>query len=188
MSDPFDNPPKRPIPEIPRRNVRAASRCPMALVLLYVIVPANSLAQVQPPERNAWYVGATMGAYFDAWEGMSGRAAASSVMLGHDFNPRWGLRGEVGGTGDVCDRRDVPPELPERTGCHRDGVLNLSLVRRFAAGPGDLSVLLGPLIPHVGFGTQVPIGPALAVAAEFDAVYSISAIAAHPKVALTWHF
>lgn len=147
-----------------------------ALAAWLASVPFGALGQT-PQRETGPYVGGAIGGYFESWEGgHSGRTVALTLILGHDFNARWGVRGEFGSTGDLCD---------PNTNCHRDRPITLSVVRRFTTGSLGFYALFGPLLPNAGLGFKIPLGRGLTVSTEFDVVYSISAIAARPKVAAT---
>lgn len=144
------------------------------VVLMCTALPLVALAQARASSRTGVYVGGSIGGYLEAWEGMSGSAAVRAVIIGFDFSRRWGIRSEVGSTGDVCDRRSGS--------CHRDRPITVSLVRRFGAGTSSFYLLFGPWAPHAGLGVEIPIGERLLVSPEFDVVYTFYAIAARPKL------
>ena len=155
-------------------------------ILLNALVPRGTLAQVQPDEGTGLYAGANIGQFFESWEGYSGSVGIWAVVVGYDFNPSWGIRGEFGPRLEMCDRDAVViiNGVTTQGYCHRHGgLINRSAVRHLPRRP---YLLFGPI--HAGVGLEIPLGRRLSASAEIDLLYGFSAAAAWPKAALTTRF
>jgi len=132
-------------------------------------------AQTGQTQRSEASIGVTAGGYFEHYEGLSAAGVAGSVIVGSEITTRCGIRGELGLTSRLCD---------ETGWCHRDRLVNLSVIRRMGSGQNRPFLVFGPLVPHVGVGVAVKFGR-FDFSPELDIQTDLSSLALRPKVALT---
>lgn len=165
------------------RHSIAAKFTALAVLLVSALATDNASAQDQLRRTAGFSAGASFGKLYEVWEGQGGSVTAWTVIVGYDFNRRWGIRTEIGPGFDMCDRDVVIVRNSGQTqgSCHRHGSL-ISPAVTLRAQSHPLYLTLGFL--QAGLGLEIPIGRHVAASAEVDAGYRFSSATARPRVAL----